>query len=102
MKPLFIGAYALALIATGPALAGASPMPQGRLHNPAWDYAHLRPDGVAKCHAFQAIFRQTTKLQKGDDGTLPVEWRRQLQAKLAAAKSKPPKSVTPATCGVPL
>jgi len=102
MKPLCIGAYSLALMAAGPALAGASPLSQGQLHSPAWDYAHLRPDGVAKCHAFQAIFSQTTKLQKGADGTLPVEWRRQLQAKLTAAKSRPPKSVTPATCGVPL
>jgi hypothetical protein len=102
MKSIGIGALSLVLFVACPAISMASPATQGPLHSQAWDYAHLRPSGLAKCHAFRSLWRQTIKLQKGGDGTLPVEWRRELETKLAAAKSRPPKSVTPAQCGVPL
>jgi hypothetical protein len=102
MKLICLGASALALVAVRPGVTIAAQVVNGPLHSQAWDDAHLGPDGLAKCHAFRALQRQTAKLQQGDKGTLPTEWRAQLQRKLAAAEAMTPKYVTPAKCGVPL
>jgi hypothetical protein len=95
-------AWSLALTAAVPGLATAAPTSPSPLHSQAWDDAHLGASGLAKCHAFRELRQETSKLQKGGDGALPVEWRRHLETQLAAAKSMPPRSLTAAQCGVPL
>lgn len=80
----------------------ASPSPPQTLRSPAWARAHLSPRGLLKCRAYQDVWTETRRLQAGDRGQLPPEWRRRLSTKIANANAMAPKSVTPRMCGVPL
>ena len=63
---------------------------------------HMGPNSEAKCRAFRHVMTDTQALQRAHGGALPTAARLRLQAELARARAKPPASLTPARCGLPL
>ena len=101
MDRRLIMAAAAMLIALGvaPAAGAASP---NTLRGRAWDMRHLGPNGLEKCRAFRRVRNQTDQLQRANGGVITPRERKRLEAKLAAAKRLPPRSLTPYQCGVAL
>ena len=66
------------------------------------DSDHLGANGLEKCQAFRLVVEHTQAFQAAGGGTISPAQTSGLQAELGAADAMPPRSLTPAQCGVPL
>jgi hypothetical protein len=102
MRRRFVGlmfsAVATCLCSTAVAHAGQSEVVDSR----ATAFRHLGAVGLEKCRAFRLVVRHTRHLQAAGGGAITAAATHRLEAELASAKAMPPRSLTPAQCGVPL